>query len=136
MSDDLIREELKRTGYNISKVARSLGLDYDRLKADHAPRYEPIVRPRGPAPTDISTLGKVGMQKYVVAIKANGDGEWPMRYFNAIEQARAAYDAGTHEMCQHKRRDGWIVLYLVPRKYKDKPRAYFNTREFPWGLSK
>ena len=130
MSEELIREELRRSGFNLSRVANQLGVNYQKLKDEYSPRYTPIVRPTVEMPTDISTLGKPGLQKYVIAVKAHGDGLWPIKFFNAIQRAHGLYDAGTHEMCQQKRKDGWIVLYLIPRKYKVNRRPYFARRDY------
>lgn len=108
---------------NISQTAKALGMDYKPVN------YEigAIVRPKGPMPEDYQSLGKKGMQRYVVAVKPNG-GTWPLNFYNAIQDARKKYDLGTHEMCQQKRKDGWIVLYLIPRIEIRPPRA----RYFVW----
>lgn len=129
MSDNFIREELRRTGYNLSRTANRLGINYHKLKADFAPQHRPMVWPSAPMPTDISTLGKSGLKQYVVAVKAHADGAWPMKFFNAIQKAQSLYDAGTHEMCQEKRKDGWMVLYLIPRKVQKKRKPYFSKRD-------
>lgn len=66
------------------------------------------------------------MQQFVIAIRSNADPHWPVEYFNVISRARRYYDAGTHEMCQEKRRDGWIVLYLIPRREPAVRPPYFR----------
>lgn len=129
MDDQLVRSELREKGYNFSKVARSLGLDYSALRHRYgAPIIQPIVVPSGKLPTDPKSVAKPTLAHFAVAVKANGGG-WPTFYFNAIQKARGEYDAGTHEMVQEKRKDGWIVLYSIPRLVKDKRRPYFSRRE-------
>ena len=70
-----------------------------------------------------SGRGRPELQKYIVAI-AKMHEPWNNRT-KEIREARAAYEAGTHEMCQG--RDGLNkILYLIPRKRKVKPRKYFS----------
>lgn len=125
MDDSEVRKELKRFGGNLSKVSRELGLEYQILKEEFGLKLEPIVTPTGPMPQNIKQLGKKGLQQFVIAVKANG-GPWPVKFFNAIETGRRRYDEGTFEMCQEKRNDGWIVLYLIPRKVRQVRPAYFR----------
>ncbi len=129
MDDSFIRSELRARNYNISKLARDMGVNYaglrNRLWSDE---NRPVVTPTGPLPTDPTSVGKAGMAHNAVAVKPNG-GSWPTFYFNAIQRARAAYDAGTHEMVQEKRPDGWIVLYSIPRLIPVKRKPYFSRRD-------
>ena len=130
MDQKFLREELRSTGYNFSKTARALGVDYGALRNrfDNQ-RQQPVVVPSGPIPSDPKTLGRVGMAHMVIAVKPNG-GAWPTVFFNAIQAARAKYDAGTHEMAQEKRKDGWVVLYSIPRLVAVKRRPYFSRRDY------
>ena len=73
-----------------------------------------IVIPTGPFPSDIGSLGKAWMQDYVVAVKRNTKA-WNIVFYPALCKAWEKYHAGTHELCQEKRPDGWIVQYCVPR---------------------
>jgi hypothetical protein len=126
----LIDEELKRTGGNISKVARGLGLDYFALKerqqrlASQA-RVTGIHPATGPIPDDIRVLGRAGFQQNVVAVKRQGDA-WPERFSAAIADARAKFDAGTHEMFQTSD-NGWVVQYLIPRLKSAGRRRFFSS---------
>lgn len=131
MNDELLRQELKRHSYNVSKTARVLGIDYfDLVKRLHPSNesMRQLTIPKGGYPEDITTLGKPGMESYVIAVKKITY-NWPVQFMNAIHNARRKYDDGTHEMCQETRSDGWIVLYLIPRKHPDKNRQpYFFRR--------
>jgi hypothetical protein len=122
----LIKEEIKRTGGNLSKVARALGLDYyallDQRKREMSTRRVGITPVSGPIPDDFRTLGREGHQHNVIAVKRQGEG-WPERFTAAIAEAREKYDAGTHEMCQTTE-FGWVVQYLIPR-LKPAPRRKF-----------
>ncbi|MDH7796458.1 MULTISPECIES: helix-turn-helix domain-containing protein [unclassified Beijerinckia] len=121
----LVDEELTRTGGNVSKVARLLGMDYRELKQRQANASSyTFKRPNYPIPDDLFTLGKPGMQKHVIAVKDPG-GPWPHRFFHPIKEARRLFDAGTHEMCQGRHKDGWVVLYLIPRKDPVGVRSFF-----------
>lgn len=126
LEKQLITEELKRTGGNYSKVSRLLGIDYELLKAEYnVPETRDLKRPSGPIPEDIQSLGKPGLQFFVVAVKRDGDDVWPDRFTEAIEKARIRYDNGTHEMCQGLHQDGWVVLYCIPRRKPVEYRPYF-----------
>lgn len=125
----LIDEELKRTNGNISKVARALGVDYFALKERQ--RQATLLRSTGlhpatgPEPEDIRVLGRQGFQHYVVAVKRQGDA-WPERFSATIADARAKFDAGTHEMFQTSD-NGWVVQYLIPRLKAAGRRRFFSS---------
>lgn len=121
--DDLIRSELRNSGGNLRIVARRLDINLDALRL----RYP---QPGGFSPTtatepeDIKTLGKPGLQQFVIAVKKRGDG-WPEKYREVIARGRRAYNNGTHEMCQGHT-GGWAVLYLIPRLRKTRQRWFFE----------
>jgi hypothetical protein len=131
VDEQIIRSELKKHNYNVSKTARALGVDYVYLMHKIGPSptsLASVTIPRGQYPEDISTLGKPGMERFVVAVKKVTH-NWPVQFMNAIHDARRKYDNGTHEMCQETRADGWVIQYLVPRKNPDKNRRpYFFRR--------
>ena len=119
-----ILEEINRTGGNLSMVARTMGLDYHALKQRFVPVSEPMKVPEGEEPEDIRTLGKPGMERYVIAVKKPGQA-WP---HNAIiADARKKFDAGTHEMFQSKHKDGWVVQYLIPYLVPRPRRTFFSS---------
>lgn len=126
----LIDEELKRTGGNLSKVARALGLDYYALK-ERQQRLAISARNTGvhpatePEPIDIGSLGREGFRHNVIAVKRQGS-SWPERFADAIADARQKFDAGTHEMFQTSDH-GWVVQYLIPRLHATKPRRFFSS---------
>lgn len=124
---DLILDELRRTNGNLSKVARTLGIDYFALRTKYGQQVRQVpFRPAlGREPVDIRVLGKPGLEQYVIAVKRAGS-VWPTKYAAIIEDARRKYDAGTHEMYQGVNK-GWVVLYLEPRMVPDSPRNYFSS---------
>jgi hypothetical protein len=124
----LILEELKATGGNISKVARSLGIDYFALKSKFPNTHPPIgtfKSANGPEPVDIRVLGRPGFEQYVIAVKRAGS-FWPSKYKDVIAEARARFDAGTHEMFQTPN-SGWVVQYLIPRRHPTARRSFFSS---------
>jgi transposase-like protein len=118
----LIDEELKRTNGNISKVARALGLDYHALKERQ--RQAGQLRNTGLHPA----TGREGFQLFVIAVKRQGS-SWPERFSAAIADARAKFDAGTHEMFQTSD-NGWVVQYLIPRLKSAGRRHFFSSMEY------
>jgi hypothetical protein len=125
--NDLIDEELKRTN-NPSAVARRLGMNYQQMMVRNKRLNEAssIKEEVMPEPDDISALGRSGMERFVVAIRRTTNGEWPKKYKEDLDKARQRYDAGTHEMAQG-RKNGWFVLYSIPRQHQTKPRNYFRS---------
>lgn len=123
MIDEQIKAELKRTGGNVSKVARSLGLPYHILVQRYGPRAANILPTPAPEPRNIREFGKPGFETFVIAIKRCGS-EWPDDYREVIIDARQKFDAGTHEMFQSSHQ-GWVVQYLAPRVRKVEPRRFF-----------
>lgn len=125
IQDDLIREELKRTGGNFSKVARTLGLDFYSFAKQYRPMaVTPFVAPTGPEPEDIRVLGKEGFRGWVIAVKRGGSA-WPEKYAAVLQDARDKFDNGTHEMFQTNTR-GWVVQYLIPRKRSIQRKPFFR----------
>ena len=129
----LIEEEIERSGGNLSLVARALGLNYFGLK-DRQQRLSTQARnigvspALGPEPDDISVLGRSGFQHNVIAVKRQGQA-WPAHFDAVIADARAKFDAGTHEMFQTSD-NGWVVQYLIPRLKPTSRRKFFSTLEY------
>lgn len=132
MDEAIIRQELKRLGGNISKLARVLDLDYSEARQKYGSPNQLPRRPHGAMPEDFKSLGQPGLTRYVIAVKAADQAEWPERFQEAILAARENFDAGTHIMCQNTRSDGWVVLYSIPRKHPLKQPVPFFSRE--WGI--
>lgn len=120
---ELVDEEMKRTGGNISRVARNLGLNYATLKSQLTVAPGVVRTPRT-MPEDIKTLARPEMRQYVIAAKRVGD-TWPYRFEAALKAARDKYNAGTHEMCQSTTKEGWVVQYLIPRRRPTGQRTWF-----------
>ena len=124
LEDQLISEQLRETNGNVSKVSRQLGIDYVTLKRRLAPPTLnlPFQRASSQEPSDITSLGKPGLEHYVIAVKPRGTA-WPSKYDDVIADARKKFDAGTHEMFQSNYQ-GWVVQYLIPRR-KPRPSCRF-----------
>lgn len=121
----LLRDELKRTGGNLSKVARTLGIPYGDLIRRFAPNKIPyFVPPSQPEPEDIRTLGRPGYEQHVIAAKRAGE-LWPMKYEDIIKAARESFDRGTHDMYQTTD-NGWVALYLIPLKRAITRKPFFS----------
>lgn len=127
LTQEMLQEELKRNGGNLSKAARTLGLNYAYVSEYHS---ETTLGPFSgfelskPEPEDITTLGRPALAKHVIAIKRIGTDLWPKKYLQVIKKAREDFNNGTHIMCQG-RKDGWVVLYSIPRLVAKKPRKFF-----------
>jgi len=133
MNDKLIKETAKAVRYNPSRLAHVLGMNYSQAREAIAKLVDitPIKRPTEPMPSDITTLGKGKIAKYVIAVKANGD-QWGLGFQADIHAARRRFDQGTHIMCQGKHPDGWVVLYSIPRKRPlENPQPFFSRN---WGF--
>jgi hypothetical protein len=128
LDESTIREHFRRAGYNVSRTARNLDIDYDVAKEILDPEIPPVKGPTEPRPADIKQLGKIGLRRFVIAVKATTDREWPEEFSGSIHMARLRYDAGTHEMYQETR-DGWNILYSQPRRKAVPSRPYFTKRD-------
>lgn len=111
---------------DISQAARLLGIDYSRLREEQVAQATPVSHPIGDAPANIRTMGKEGMREHVIAVKSRTSSSWPIKYLNIIELAKTRFDNGTHIMCQETRKDGWVILYSVPRSKPVPKRAFFR----------
>lgn len=123
----LVEEELQKTG-NPSVVARRLGMNYQQMVVRHKKMQETAIIKEEvvPEPDDITSLGRPGMERFVVAIRRTTIGEWPKKYKDDLDKARMKYDAGTHEMVQG-RKNGWFIQYCIPRHTPAKTRNYFRS---------
>lgn len=129
---ELIEDELRKTGGNLSRAARVLGVDYNAIMTEYTGsviKTRTVKTPKGDIPEDFRSLGRERLQRFVVAVKKDGLPGWPDRFTEAIRDARRKYDEGTHEMCQGLNPDGWVILYLIPRQKKVSKRHYFGSME-------
>jgi hypothetical protein len=122
---DLVNEELKKSGGNLSRTARVLGIDYKELR-EHLPPVAPFRPTLGPEPDDITTLGRHPYQQFVIAAKRAGCG-WPDKYDHVLQDAREKFDRGTHDMFQANSK-GWVIQYLIPLRSPVSPRNFFKER--------
>ena len=127
MDISYIREQFKKSGYRVAKTAREVDLDYEVVESIFGLKIEPPRRPKEPRPPDIRQLGKIGLRRWVIAVKGCHEPSWPDEFKNPIKSAQYKYDAGTHEMYQETR-NGWNILYCQPRKKPVPLRSYFTER--------
>ncbi|KQS75059.1 hypothetical protein ASG32_08150 [Methylobacterium sp. Leaf361] len=92
-----------------------------RIRAADAPPVDDGVR----RPTGRPAPARPGWEDFLVAVKPVGD-PWPPAVRARIQQARARYEAGTHEMVTCTTKDGWTQLYSRPRRVPAGPRPYFT----------
>ena len=103
-----------------AKVSRHLGVDISAVLSV-ADRFEGTSRRT--RETTYDGFGRPELQEYIVARKMAyhvWDNEDP-----AIAEARANYEAGTHDMCTG--RDGdWLILYSIPQRRTTPRPDYFK----------
>lgn len=127
---DRIRELYRKTGGDIRKVAKELGLKlHDVSRAINA--GVAVIRSEVQDETQRPTrnekgqpmLGNPNLRPFIVSYR-HCMGQWPNEDRKAIVTARKQYDAGTHIVTQG--RDGaWIVLYCWRRERPIPPLNYF-----------
>ena len=74
-------------------------------------------------------FGKVRLRLFVVSMRdaTASCGAWPYDDRRALEAARQAYNAGTHDMVQG--RDGEVIIqYLIPLRDRRPASRYFEAR--------
>lgn len=116
-SEQEIRELYEECGGDINLVAVRLGLPAT------APTPPPYYRRRQPPPPN---LGREELRKYIVSARHVDSPVWPLEDEGKLEDARAAYEAGSHEMCQGRDKRGWIIQYLIPRRKRAGARKFFT----------
>lgn len=111
---------------NLELVAEKLGMSFSDFRASTALSLVPAPRQESPsrrAPPD--ALGNPNLRKYIISIRHAEHSTWPKKNQRAIEDARLAYEAGTHTMCQGRDRD-WFIQYLIPLRVRVAPRQFFR----------
>lgn len=126
LQQQLIDELMRKTGDNVSKVARQLGIDYTALR-ERTRNEAGISFPRAqtPEPADIRTLGRPGYEQYVVAVKPRGTG-WPAKYASVIADMRKRFDAGLVDLFQTTEKSGWVVQYCIPLINPRRATQFFS----------
>ena len=109
-------------GGDVSKVAAALGLPAD-APVSAAPKTRARRQER---PSD---LGNPNLRRHVISARNASFSTWPAQDQSKIQTARDNYEAGTHEMCQGRDRD-WFVLYSIPRKVRTGARKFFHMDDF------
>lgn len=123
LSDEELSKLYEEYGGDLVAVAQRLNIDVPE-RPTYVPRRRTLT-----APVD---LGRPELRRYRVSAKHTSWSTWPVVDQDKIDDARAKYEAGTHEMCQG--RDGdWFVLYLIPRKKRAGARKFFVTMEDTFG---
>lgn len=127
-NETLSPEELKQLydecGGDPVKLAAKLGISLQEVAARATAAPSIPVRRRAP-PAD---LGQPYYRKHIVSIRHCETPVWPSADMEKINRARNDYEAGTHEMCQGRDRN-WFVLYSIPRKKRCGPRKFFRMGE-------
>lgn len=124
VSPERLREVYNENDGDPIKVAAALGLEPSELAARLTLAPVPVTRRRKP-PADI---GKDYFRQFIVSVRHAEHPLWPKDDEAKIEEARAKYEAGTHDICQGRDRD-WFVLYCVPLKKRVGARKFFRTFE-------
>lgn len=106
-------------GGDMRVVAQRLGVPYETLVQ---PEESPVVRRRYPP----SQVGNPDLKDRIVSIRHADNPHWPTEDADKITLAKLRYEAGTHEMCQGRDKD-WFILYSIPRKVPCAPRKYLAT---------
>lgn len=121
-------EELRKLydqhGGDRDAVATALGISPEELSERVQPAPFNMTRRRQP-PAD---LGHYYFRKYIVSYRHADHAVWPKDDEAAIEEARAKYEAGTHELCQQRDRN-WFVLFCVPRVKRTGARKFFQVHD-------
>lgn len=122
ISPERLREIYDRCGGDAALIGKELGISHLELANQVIPPNLMPSRIRKP-PTNV---GVDYFRQYIVSIKHADHSTWPQADFQAIEEARSKYEAGTHTMTQARDRD-WFVLYCVPLKQRVGARKFFRT---------
>lgn len=125
-SNNPLAEELARSSANLSRVTQALGVNYKTLKGRFGTDGMKMKSASGPEPQDLASLARPKLRRCVIAVKRAG-GDWPDKFADVIKRAQVNYDRGTHEMTTGVK-DGWVILYSIPRKVPTTPRSYFSQR--------
>lgn len=113
-----IREEFTKHG-SVFRTARQLGISLDRVNRVVGQKEFHVEKKTA----QFGGRGRPELEKYLIATKHVNDG-WD-HAMPELRQARARFEAGTHEMCQG--RDGDTILqYLIPRAVAEPRPGYFK----------
>ena len=96
ISPERLREIYDRCGGDAALIGKELGISHLELANQVIPPNLMPSRIRKP-PTNV---GVDYFRQYIVSIKHADHSTWPQADFQAIEEARSKYEAGTHTMTQ------------------------------------
>src|SRR5690606_4615142 len=111
-----------------SKIAKQYGYNYQRVKAIAAEHNGEVIS----SPHPLGHLAPPRLRPFVVSVRHIYD-HWPEEDFEAIQKARADYDAGLIEMCQGtvidpQTGERFVAQYAIPRHKPIKREPYFSAR--------
>lgn len=118
LNDD-IREEYAKH-HSIFKTARALKITLDRVTSVVGQENFHVDR----QPPRFGGRGRPELEKFIMATK-NANEPWDNN-LSELRQARARYEAGTHEMCSGRDGDN-IILYCIPRAVVEPRLGYFRS---------
>ena len=121
ISPEELRDVYDECGGDLAEIASRLGVPLAQFPGPLVPA--PPRRRRSP-PADLGHRSGWPHPKHIVATR-HCDGSWSSDDQSDIDKARANYEAGTHEMCQGRDRD-WFVLFSIPRRKRCGARRFFQ----------
>lgn len=125
LSPERLREIYDQAGGDLEKVAAALGINASELSV--RPIQDPPLVGRGRRPP-VDLGQNPNLRRYIISSRHAQHPVWPKADQKKIDDARAKYEAGTHEMCQGRDRN-WFVLYCIPRKQRAGARKFFHVNE-------
>jgi hypothetical protein len=118
---DRLREIYEKHGGNLNLIAAELGISQGDIQEKFTTPPTPPARGRTP-PAD---LGSESLRQFIVAYRHADCPVWRKEDQKKIEEARALYCAGTHEVFQG-RDQNWFILYCQPRKKRCGARKWYT----------
>lgn len=117
-----LRDVYDENGGDATRIAAALGIDKIELAERVTLPPSSGYRRRRQPPAD---LGKDYFRQHIVSARHTDHSTWPSEDEVKIEEARAKYEAGTHDICQGRDRN-WFVLYCVPLQTRVGARKFFR----------
>lgn len=121
LTDEEFKALYEECGGDPQRIASHLGVTLPNISP-----FAPF-NPRRRQPPE--NIGNPKLKHRIVSIRHSMT-DWPLADLEKINRARKLYDDGTHEICQGREGD-WFILYCIPRKVRTSPRKYFSTLETP-----
>ena len=121
---DEVRTVYAECGGDLEQVAVRLGIPYAEIASLQEVDFSPTPTRRRAPPADLG-VDLPPDRKYIVSRRHSDNPVWPREDQKKIEEARAAYEAGTHEIVTGRDR-GWLLLYCIPRATRAGARKFFQ----------